>query len=240
MPKKKKKKPTPSRIEMSENSERHDQPNVVLDWDQLYIEWVNSRMSVDAFIKSKKLNNWSLVVKKRTSEWIRAAEQAAENMKEFDAEPSEVEKIAKMTDDLNPEFKQKKIPEPRFYLDAPSLSTETAVKDIWQIVSQWRQKQSENDYKLADAIRAHCKLILRNNLIVTRTMTGGQDVTTKIHPQQLLQLATIAEKIQRIQRLALGLSTENIGVDNMKETMEDNVPVFEVQMTSQGKFVKIR
>lgn len=113
---------------------------------------------------------------------------------------------------------------------------------LWQVVQQWRQTQAESDWKTANAIRDHCKLIL--NRSIEKDANGNP--TTKLTPRDLVNLSDAMEKIQRIQRLALGMSTENIGVDRPSEethvASDDTIdcPVFIVEVNDNGKFVRAR
>jgi len=206
------------------------------DWEALFHEWCETGLDIKVFLKHKKMPVNSMLARKKTKHWEEAKRQRsmtpADVAKELDRFP--ILESKKDIESLSPEIAIKQIK------SSAGEKVETAIHDIWGVISQWRHKQSEADYKLADAIRTHCKLILKESLIITPSSTGQSDVKTGISAKDLLQLASIAEKIQRIQRLALGLSTENVGIDTVRETIENDIPVFEVQMNSQGKFTKIR
>jgi len=129
------------------------------------------------------------------------------------------------------------------------------VTEIWDIYMRWRQTQSSADYLTAGKIREHLRLLLDAGL----TEDGS-----KYTPSELGRLAAVAESIQRIQRLALGMSTENVGMEypgsNVEKTTteapttveaesteapaqapaEAPMPVFVVEMSRQGKFMRAR
>lgn len=117
------------------------------------------------------------------------------------------------------------------------------VASLWQVVQQWRAGQAESDFKTADAIRTHVKLMLNNGFL--RDADGG--VQTKLTPSQINSLADTLSVVQRIQRLALGMSTENVGVDRPVEShieqpasTDSDVPVFVVEINDNGKFIRPR
>jgi hypothetical protein len=118
------------------------------------------------------------------------------------------------------------------------------IADIWQIIQQWRKGQAINDYKAAEAIRNHVELILKSGLEVVEV--GSKKVKrVTLKPVDLKHLAECIEKLQRIQRLALGMSTDNIGVDigetdSRVEQVTDDCPVFAVEVNKNGKFIRPR
>lgn len=118
------------------------------------------------------------------------------------------------------------------------------IAEMWQVVQQWRAKQASDDYKIADSIRTHLKIMLNNG--ITRKIVDGQEIIdSKFKPHELARLAQVAETVQRNQRLALGMSTENVGVsdpDTHVERQEEVIdcPIFEVQVSSEGKFKRAR
>ncbi len=114
-------------------------------------------------------------------------------------------------------------------------------KDVfWKQINDWRHKQAKEDYQLAEGIRTQVKLMLNNSLSKD---PDSEKISTTMKPAHLRMLAQVAETVQKIQRLALGLSTENIGVESNVKTEEetgDNIPIFEIQMTEEGRFKNIR
>lgn len=132
------------------------------------------------------------------------------------------------------------------YYAAKASSKMTDVTDdaneLWQIVQGFRRNQALTDYKTAEAIRTHCKMMLQNATI--RSVKDGREVfETALKANELRALAHTIELVQKVQRLALGMSTENIGIDGKLEIDKDtdeHVPVFEVQVGQNGKFLPAR
>jgi hypothetical protein len=114
--------------------------------------------------------------------------------------------------------------------------------ELWQIVQGFRRNQALTDYKTAEAIRTHCKMMLQNATL--KTVKDGREIfATSLRPSELRALAQTIELVQKVQRLALGMSTENIGIDGKLEIdneTDDQVPVFEVQVGQNGKFIAAR
>ena len=201
-------------------SNRRKESPLTYDWDELFAEWVKSGMKKSDFLKKKGINPNGMIARRRTDGWHLDISRARKILR---TEESDIDMQIKIMEQATNEVAPKE-----------------ALKEIWQIVQQWREKQAENDYKLADIIRIHAKVLLKNNLVYRQTEQGAEEVVSKLKPNDLLAICKVAETVQKIQRLALGLSTENIGVDSGVKADEDNVPIFEVQVNSDGKFVSIR
>lgn len=118
------------------------------------------------------------------------------------------------------------------------------IRNIYKQIMDWRIGQAESDYKTADAIKAHIKLLI--NTSIERTNQGAKSTLSS---GQLKALAQALESVQRIQRLAIGLSTENFGIDipskdgvddsNVEKPKED-MPTFVVEVNEGGKFKSAR
>ena len=185
-----------------------------LVWDNLYREWLRSGMEIPPFLRSRGHNPNSAIARQKTKNWV--LDVSIDNDK-IDHEMEKANHI----------------------VDAMPARKEKTITEIWQMVQGWRHNQAESDYKLADNIRLHCKIILKNSIV--KTIDNGQErFDTSLKPSELLSISKIAETIQRIQRLAVGLSTENVGIDHNVEIENNSVPIFEVQMGKNGKFVQIR
>lgn len=121
-----------------------------------------------------------------------------------------------------------------------------ASKDLWQVIKEWRLKQGEDDYKTADALRQHVKLVLNKSL---RKDVDGKPYSI-ISNRDMTGISNTLLNIQRIQRLALGMSTENVGLpadqtaqDSMiamvtDKDAADEIPTFVVEVNKAGKFVR--
>ena len=117
------------------------------------------------------------------------------------------------------------------------------INGLWQIVQQWRAGQAESDWSTANNIRQHLKLILNQAII----KDDNGNPKTKLSPRDLVNVADALETLQKVQRLALGMSTENVGVDRPDDgshvdTGDDELgcPIFEVQISDNGKFKRAR
>jgi hypothetical protein len=201
-------------------SNRRKETPITHDWDELFAEWVKSGLKKKDFLKKKGINVHGMIARRKTEGWHLDVAKARDILKTEDSEVDMQMAVIESVANENP--------------------PKEALKEIWQIVQQWREKQAENDYKLADIIRIHAKVLLKTNLIYKSNQEGSEEVFSKLKPNDLLAICKVAETVQRIQRLALGLSTENIGVDSGAKADIDNVPVFEVQVNADGKFVSIR
>ena len=121
---------------------------------------------------------------------------------------------------------------------------------LWDMVQAWRKNQGSQDYKTADAIRMHVKLFLNSKIVtITDKETGKQTMQTRVTAQELGSLSRTLQTIQQIQRLALGMSTHNIGIDEPDnvtarsvedDAIEKGAPVFIVQVNKNGKFERAR
>jgi hypothetical protein len=94
---------------------------------------------------------------------------------------------------------------------APVQNLATA-EDPRQLVSVWRKMQAQADHHTAEILRQRVKEILESPL----------DTFT---PAELRQLAGALTDVQRIQRLALGLSPDNPGIPVRDELEEKGVEV---------------
>ena len=136
------------------------------------------------------------------------------------------------------------------------------VLEVWGQVQEWRANQAVNDWKTAERIRNHIHMIAHQN-VAEEPLTDAKGkpvlddhgkpkmrLTSKLKPSDVRQLATAASDIQRMQRLAVGLSTDNIGIDLprnagdgshiSKPAEQDTGILFVVEMSKDGKFVRQR
>jgi hypothetical protein len=202
---------------------RNAKGSLKYNWEDLFTRWVKSGLKKDEFLKAEGINPNGMIAKKKTETWLTDLKKTAEVLRK-EAKDDQIDQAIAALDG------EQSKPAPGHVL-----------KEIWQIVMQWRGKQAESDYKLADVIRLHAKVLLKNSMITKIDVNGKEVVMSTLRPADLVSLAKVAETVQRVQRLALGLSTENIGVDrNLEIDTQDNIPVFEVQVNDKGKFVNIR
>jgi len=118
---------------------------------------------------------------------------------------------------------------------------EAKVKKVWSMIRTWRAIQAETDYRLTQKLRrmVECQI---------DTLQNDYDDGKQIKTYDLLNLAKILESIQRIQRLSLGMSTDNVGIEDARrlaedqagDTAESDAPIFSVEVTDGGKFKRLR
>mgnify|MGYP003641775461 CR=1 FL=1 len=116
--------------------------------------------------------------------------------------------------------------------------------DVWSTFKKWRIMQGQEDYQTAAALRQHVKIRLNQAL---RKKDNGE-VFSSLMPRDVDAISRTLLNIQKIQRLALGMSTENVGVPNtdqlqldneiIEATGTDDIPTFIVEVNKNGKFVR--
>lgn len=221
------------------------------DWEGLFQEWAHSKLSRTDFLEGKGLNIKTGSVHSATKDWERRLAQLAVGAREtFAAQtgamPEEEQTVAAQAPvAVTPEVTQAV---GRDALDARPEASPSS----WQVVQQWRRKQVMEDYKSAESVRMHVKLILKHSLAQQAGEGGKVEFRTLLKPHEVRQLTQALGDCQRIQRLALGLSTENVGVDLPSSAGEDQhveknvtpseepIPTFVVEMSRGGKFMRPR
>lgn len=212
-------------------------PRKAKDWDSLFIEWVKSGKPKAAFLLEKGIKT-SGGVSKATADWTAKFKAMANGMRETSV-LSKAEVPAEAALPAEP--------------TAGRTATDVAVRaqpSPWQTVQEWRRKQSIEDYKSGDTVRTAVKLLLKNSMKRVDVGDGKVEFQTTLKPHEVKQLAQALESVQRIQRLAVGLSTENIGIDTpgpapgdthveKNVTPEADIPTFVVEMRG-GRFVRPR
>jgi len=116
---------------------------------------------------------------------------------------------------------------------------------MWELIRDWQKQQVRRDYESGEAVRTHCKLLLNLNLSYRIDDAGNKIFSTALTPREIKDIAYALNSVQKIQRLALGMSTDNIGVDGdarniAREENEGKGPTFVVQLTESGKFTQQR
>jgi len=201
----------------------------------LFKEWVASDQSKSQFLKSKGINPGSGAVGRNTKAWQARKENGEGN--------------PEATDTYVPEICEADQPH------NPKAMTSQQQSASWQLIYSWRKKQSVDDWQVSDKIRMHLLKLLDLPFVPYRDQEGNIQYKSPLTPQQLRTISEVAERIQRVQRLALGLSTENLGVDLPSQPDSDPqadsekddsieqppaVPVFKVELNKRGKFVTHR
>jgi hypothetical protein len=195
-------------------------------WALLRDEWLASEMDIYAFLREKGFDIRSGGVRRVITEWLSTC---PENRKPVSKKPNVMVGFYDTVMEAIKKEQEGKLP---------------SMADLWDVYMRWRQQQSCQDYTTADKIRQHLLALLDRGL---------SDDGPQYSPTELARLANVAESIQRIQRLALGLTTENVGMETPQTHVEKDVtpeespqaqearmPVFVVEMSRGGKFVRSR
>lgn len=222
------------------------------DWDALKAEWQRTPgVSKWAFLKAKGINPSSGNVQRKIKTWDQELAEDAETLTRNNLDRT---KGKEQKEDIGSAYVEAEAEEVSKIIgrNVSDVSLEAQPK-MWQLIQQWRSKQAVEDYKTADALRNAIKVILSDS-IKKETKDGKSVFTTKLKPSEIRALSHATAEIQRVQRLALGLSTDNVGMqidgdgrsdkDGAVETSKvDNdsvIPIFEVQINKNGKFVSHR
>lgn len=236
------------------------------DWERLYEEWKKSGLTKAAFI-SVHFKYRGGNVKKRTAMWehrlgLEMGEAASILVEKFADKPGTTHFVGDSIGRIGVSAKDAVTgaEEAEESLNPPKQG-ETPLRhlananDSWELIQKWRGAQTLEDWRIADQVRFHIKLQLQANVTKTRKVDpkSGTELDvwmSTLTPQQIRMIADATLTTQRIQRLALGLSTDNIGVDQPPppdtgiETarMEgnDHMPLFVVELTEGGKFTRAR
>jgi hypothetical protein len=161
------------------------------DWDRLFSEWVATpSLGMNEFLVSKGLDPKSGSTKLKTRNWKKNIGPAREEL--------EAGKVVE--EGLKPETHMVDVSPQRMQAN-------------WDKIRTWRQGQSVSDWKTADNVRLHVSLILKGGLRVIEGDGGKKEFATSLGTRQLRDLSGVLMNVQRIQRLALGMSTENIGME---------------------------
>lgn len=119
--------------------------------------------------------------------------------------------------------------------------------DLFAAVQQWSLGLAPKHYNASQMLRMHAELLMEKSIKIE----NGTMVGTTLKPSQLSQLATVLATCQKMDRLACGLSTENVAANvggasghvekSDTQPMEDKRgPVFVVEVSVNGKFVRPR
>jgi hypothetical protein len=121
------------------------------------------------------------------------------------------------------------------------LDYEERVRKVQTMIRTWRAHQAEADYRVGNKLRVLVEAQLAR---LQEKMDQGEEIKT----YELVNLAKTLETIQRIQRLSLGMSTDNVGIEDARklaeeqagEEQQDDTPVFSVEVNENGKFTRLR
>lgn len=186
------------------------------DWEALYKEYLASPLNLYPFLESKGINPSTDHTKQNTHWW------------------------------------RKSVAETNKYLSTLSRTMFAdghveAVENVWELLQQWRTHSAMTQYRWALAAGTHVELLLNKSI---EKDENGKPKESNLSPRDLSALTSAMEKIQNIQRTALGLSSTQTGaepppppekhVDNPTPAVEQQGPVFVVEVNSNGKFSRPR
>jgi hypothetical protein len=173
-------------------------------------------------------------------EWVKSGDKLSPFLRSIGLDPTSggtKSKTATWVKDAK--FAQRNIQQYQESLPAP----EVEIDRLYQTLTQWRKSQCRMVYGTAEKIM---KLIESH---INRFQKNPDNVKVDpIKSKEILDLANALKTVQKVMRLALGLSTENHGlpelpstdVDDSDTKQHDDVPTFVVEMTANGKFRRDR
>ena len=189
------------------------------DWEKLGQEWRQSGVSKTEFLRSRNIDPNSGNARRQSSKWTKNDEEITEV----------IEKAKKLKDSHKKKLNQKQL------------------QEFWTLIEGFRADQATSDYKLAETIRAHLRMKLRDGLAFKKEK-GKEVPISKLSHQQLSTYLLCLERAQRVQRLALGLTVGDTGIDE-KALDEDNTPqvdqeefenIYVCEVSKDGKFKRPR
>ena len=123
--------------------------------------------------------------------------------------------------------------------------------DLIASVKQWALGLAPKHYRASQTLRLHAEIYLEEHFKKDET---GVITGTKLHPRELNRLANVLAICQKMERLACGLSTENVlipdtagaekgkhvGGEGEQTALPKRGPVFVVEVNQSGKFLRPR
>lgn len=232
------------------------------EWEALRLQWITSgRPHVWRFLAEQGHPNRTGGLRKRVQKWllldeVKAVSEPVDNVVHL---PKGLKTGAGGGSNIGE--KGAVVPEVMGPSQGPGATQVLKREDPFQLVLEWREKQALADYRSAERIRTSINLYLQDSVQKVphpdQVKNKGEFVyKTSLKPGEARQVAQALEAVQRVQRLALGLSTDNIGVSmggghGGKEApsgsevekpalTEESIPTFVVEMNRGGKFVRAR
>jgi len=211
------------------------------DWELLFTEWLKSGLPKNDFLALKGIDYRGGTAAAKTRTWTTAIDEVANRLNDMKlAQTAPSAKAAALVDNLT----QKEVKQADGTVAVETTIAGISPANSWQQIQRWRNAQGATDWKTADSIRMHIQLILKTALKKNETNNSWY---SDLKPSEVRQLAAAANDIQRSQRLSLGLSTENIGVDMPQthiETPQEGGGIkpnlFVVEISKSGRFVNAR
>jgi len=173
-------------------------------------------------------------------EWVRSGQHRVAFLESYGLDPTSA-RIQRKTKSWNrdTQIAQKSMMKRSKAYDKGTPRPQKEIAEMWQLVQGWRKGQAEKDFAAAEQLREHFTLLL--NQATTRNKAG--ELVTKMSSTSLSRLADVALKIQKMQRLALGMTTENVGIPTLPEPethveaeIGPQFPTYIVEVSKDGKF----
>ena len=197
-----------------------------LDWGKLEELWLDSGLQPLSFLEQYELNIMSSYVRQYAGKW-----------KQMLLKTKALELDEESTGKINLKYAQ------RAEEKNPFIDARPDEISMWHKFQKWRADQGQSDWVLADAMKTHLKIQLNKAL---RKHPDGSPLT-ELRSKELSMMASTLANLQRIQRLALGMSTDNHGVQeppdpNVAKNTEKqpDFPTFVVEVNKDGKFERAR
>ncbi len=208
-----------------------------INWDALFDDWIKEGKPDDKgrFLELYGINPNMTVARRNLKLWVYRAVEIDYDAGKFT--PDKSMSVVSVLDKTHAHASERidKIEADEVQSDSDSY---------WNKIEAWRKKQAGEDYSTATALRQHIKLFINQTSIRN---DAGEITGTKMKSSDMNHVGKCLLDIQRIQRLALGLSTENVGMAGPTEHMaievdktEDHVPIFAVEINKDGKFIRPR
>lgn len=217
------------------------------DWSRLFDEWLTSGKTKVEFLISKGIDPRTGRTREATAEWEGALAAARERMNaELTARQVESSAVNAALVSALPEVAPAELI--KLAGPVPAMPDRSAIPEsTWSLITRWRAGQAAQDWRTSDQMRWHIESILAQRIREVKEADGNVRIETTLKSHEVRALALALGEVQRIQRLAVGLSTENIGIDGptdpnveKEQGAETNPNLFVVELTKAGKFTRAR
>lgn len=220
-----------------------------VDWDALEEMWIKQTDfdSLEKFLMYYGIDVDQKRTRQHIKNWVRIGshakltyEQAKNNQEQIkrDIEEKERQMLAERKRLVEKEVEL--LEKEKDIVTIESENYAAKVERVSSMIRAWRAMQAEKDYRAADKLR---QVIEEKSEELSKILQTGGYVKT----YDLINLANALEKVQRIQRLSLGMSTDNVGIEDARKLAEeqagdvgDSTPVFAVEVNENGKFTRLR
>lgn len=224
-----------------------------IDWNELFEIWFTTTMTIEDFLDQYGIKHTAILSRQMTNDWARRRAQKTIRMKADALETARREKAdrereAERQANLKKVQEGTKAAEDAKKPDVTVLELDEQKREVGApqeyepselMIARWRKRQGEEDYTTANALRQHIKLKLKQAIAKDE---HGQTYS-KLSKTDISTFAKSLADLQKIQRLALGMSTDNIDVAQksiVEKQKSDDVPTFEVELNDNGKFKRPR